>query len=122
MSRRTRTIAATAALAVLPLAAACTPEEIHAWQAAQDAAAAQRNTVWDRLADCESGGNWSINTGTYDGGLQFHPDTWRAYGGAEFAAYAHQATREQQITVAERVRADAGWGAWPACSRELGLR
>ena len=120
MSRRHRTIAAAAALAVLPLAAACTPEELRAWQATQQAAASQIDPVWDRLAQCESGGRWSIDS-RYDGGLQFHPDTWRAYGGTEFAAYAHQATREQQIAVAERVQDDAGWGAWPACSRKLGL-
>jgi resuscitation-promoting factor RpfA len=78
--------------------------------------------TWDRLAQCESGGNWSINTGNgYFGGLQFHPATWRGHGGGEFASSAHQATREQQITVAERVLATQGWGAWPACSRRLGL-
>ena len=97
------------------------PEELRTWQAAQQAAAAQIDPVWDRLAQCESGGRWSIDS-RYDGGLQFHPDTWRAYGGTEFATDAHQATREQQIAVAERVQDDAGWGAWPACSRQLGLR
>ena len=117
MSRRRRTIAAAAALAVLPVAAACTPEELRAWQAAQQAAAAQIDPVWDRLAQCESGGRWNLD-GRYDGGLQFHPDTWRANGGTEFAAYAHQATREQQITVAQRLRDRAGWGSWPHCSRE----
>jgi hypothetical protein len=117
MSRRSRTIAAAAALAVLPLAAACTPEQLRAWQAAQQ----QIDPVWDRLAQCESGGRWHIDS-RYDGGLQFHPDTWRAYGGTEFAAYAHQATREQQITVAHRLVDDTGWGAWPHCSRKLGLR
>jgi hypothetical protein len=78
--------------------------------------------TWDRLAQCESGGNWSINTGNgYFGGLQFHPATWRGHGGGEFAPSAHQATREQQIAVAERVLTTQGWGAWPACSRRLGL-
>jgi resuscitation-promoting factor RpfA len=78
--------------------------------------------TWDQLAQCESGGNWSINTGNgYSGGLQFHPATWSGHGGGEFAASAHQATREQQIMVAERVLATQGWGAWPACSRRLGL-
>jgi hypothetical protein len=118
MSRRSRTIAAATALAVLPVAAACTPEELRAWQAAT---AAQIDPVWDRLAECESGGRWSLD-GRYDGGLQFHPDTWRANGGSAFAAYAHQATREQQITVAQRLRDRAGWGQWPHCSRQLGLR
>lgn len=77
---------------------------------------------WDRLAQCESGGNWAINTGNgYHGGLQFSPSTWRAYGGGEFAPNAYQASREQQIIVAERVLAGQGWNAWPSCSRKLGL-
>lgn len=71
---------------------------------------------WDAIAACESGGNWSINS-TYDGGLQFHPDTWTGYGGNEFAPYAYQATREQQIVVAERVLAGQGIGAWPHCGQ-----
>ncbi|QJY46179.1 transglycosylase family protein [Pseudonocardia broussonetiae] len=74
---------------------------------------------WDRLAQCESGGNWSINTGNgYYGGLQFNPTTWRAFGGS---GMPHQASRSQQIAVAERTLAAQGWGAWPACSRKLGL-
>jgi resuscitation-promoting factor RpfB len=81
---------------------------------------ASGGTVWDRLAQCESGGNWSINTGNgYYGGLQFNLETWRAYGGS---GYPHEASRETQISVAERVRdARGGYGAWPACSAELGL-
>lgn len=85
-------------------------------------AAAAPNSDWDRLAQCESGGNWSINTGNgYHGGLQFSASTWQAYGGGEFAPTADQATREQQIVVAERTLAGQGWGAWPACSAQLGL-
>ena len=80
-------------------------------------------TVWDDLAECESNGNWAINTGNgYFGGLQFLGSTWVAYGGQEFAARADLATREQQIVVAERIRDDVGYGAWPACTRRLGLR
>lgn len=76
--------------------------------------------VWDSLAQCESSGNWGINTGNgYAGGLQFSPSTWAAYGGTGSAA---NASREQQIAVAERVQAGQGWGAWPACSAKLGLR
>jgi len=76
--------------------------------------------VWDKLAMCESTGNWSINTGNgFSGGLQFTPQTWRAFGGK---GQAHQASREEQIAVAERVLKAQGWGAWPACSRKLGLR
>lgn len=79
--------------------------------------------VWDRLAQCESGGDWSINTGNgFYGGLQFHPGTWARYGGHKFAPNAHQASRDQEIVIAERVLAREGWGAWPACSRKLGLR
>ncbi|MCP1388384.1 DUF3235 domain-containing protein [Corynebacterium sp. TA-R-1] len=86
-------------------------------------ASAAPDSDWDRLAQCEAGGNWHINTGNgYYGGLQFSASTWRAYGGGQFAPYAHQATREQQIIVAERTLAGQGWGAWPACSRKLGLR
>lgn len=85
-------------------------------------ALAASGTTWDRLAQCESGGNWSINTGNgYHGGLQFSPRTWTAFGGGEFARFAYQATREEQIVVAERVLARQGWGAWPACSRRLGI-
>jgi uncharacterized protein YabE (DUF348 family) len=80
-------------------------------------------SVWDRLARCESGGNWSANTGNgYYGGLQFDKATWRANGGDQFAPYPHQATREQQIVVAQRVRnARGNYRAWPTCSSRLGL-
>ena len=86
------------------------------------AASAATDSDWDRLAQCESGGNWQINTGNgYHGGLQFSPSTWSGYGGGEFAPTANQATREQQIVVAERVLAGQGWGARPSCSAQLGL-
>ncbi|MFF0493050.1 transglycosylase family protein [Nocardia sp. NPDC003482] len=85
-------------------------------------AAAAPDSDWDKLAQCESGGNWGINTGNgFQGGLQFSQSTWAAHGGTEYAASANQATREQQITVAERVLASQGWGAWPSCSSHLGL-
>ena len=78
------------------------------------------NSVWDSLAQCESSGNWATNTGNgYAGGLQFSPSTWAAYGGTGSAA---NASRAQQIAVAERVQASQGWGAWPACAAKLGLR
>ena len=87
--------------------------------AAPAAQAETGGTVWDKLAQCESTGNWAINTGNgFSGGLQFTPGTWRAFGGT---GVAHHASREQQIVVAERVLAKQGWGAWPACSRKLGL-
>jgi len=84
-------------------------------------AAAATDAEWDRVAGCESGGNWAINTGNgYHGGLQFTQGTWASHGGGEFAASANQATRAQQIAVAERVLATQGRGAWPVCGRGLG--
>ncbi|MGH8776919.1 MAG: ubiquitin-like domain-containing protein [Jiangellaceae bacterium] len=76
--------------------------------------------VWDRLAECESGGNWSINTGNgYYGGLQFSLGTWRAYGGS---GYPHENSKAEQIRIATKVRdARGGYGDWPACARKLGL-
>ena len=75
-------------------------------------------SVWDRVAQCESGDNWNTNTGNgYYGGLQFSAGTWRAYGGSGSAAHA---SREEQIAVAERVLAAQGWGAWPVCSHKAG--
>ena len=86
-------------------------------------AQAAPDNVWDRVAKCESGGNWSTNTGNgYQGGLQFTASTWRSFGGARYASSAHNATREQQIAVAEKVLARQGWNAWPVCSRKAGAR
>ena len=80
-------------------------------------------SVWDSIAQCESGGNWAINTGNgYYGGLQFAASTWSAYGGGQYAPTANLATREQQIAIAQKVQAAQGWGAWPACTARLGLR
>jgi hypothetical protein len=79
-------------------------------------------SVWDDLARCESGGNWAINSGNgYYGGLQFSYGTWHQYGGGEFAEYPHEASREEQIVVAERLRAARGYAPWPACRAKLGL-
>lgn len=87
------------------------------------AAPADRTALWHRLAACESGGRWDYDGPSgYDGGLQFHPSTWRAHAPAGYPAYAHQATAAQQIAVAERVLDDQGWRAWPRCARHLGLR
>jgi len=83
-------------------------------------AAAAPESAWDKLAQCESGGNWKINTGNgYYGGIQFNASTWRAYGGS---GMPHQASKSQQIAVAERTLAAQGWNAWPSCSRKMGLR
>nr|WP_309114893.1 transglycosylase family protein [Saccharothrix sp.] len=79
--------------------------------------------IWDRLAYCEATGNWAINTGNgYYGGLQFNKGTWDAYGGQQYAEYPHQATREQQIAIATKLRdARGGYSAWPHCQQKLGL-
>lgn len=87
------------------------------------APAAPSGSVWDRLAQCESGGNWSINTGNgYYGGVQFSAPTWNAMGGQKYAPTADKATRAQQIDIASKLQAQSGWGQWPACSASLGLR
>lgn len=84
------------------------------------AASAATGSEWNQVAQCESGGNWAINTGNgYHGGLQFAAGTWSGHGGGEFAPTADQATREQQIIVAERVLASQGPGAWPSCGGPL---
>ncbi|MFE4371177.1 transglycosylase family protein [Streptomyces sp. NPDC056835] len=79
-------------------------------------ASAATAAEWDKVAQCESGGNWSINTDNgFYGGLQFTPSTWAAYGGTAYAARADQASKSQQIAVAEKVLAGQGKGAWPNC-------
>lgn len=76
-------------------------------------------SVWDRLAACESGGNWSANTGNgYYGGLQFSLGTWKGLGGS---GYPHEHSRETQIAMGKKLQASSGWGAWPHCSEKLGL-
>ena len=83
-------------------------------------ASAATASEWDTVAQCESGGNWSINTGNgYYGGLQFSASTWAAYGGTQYAAQANQASKSQQIAVAEKVLASQGKGAWPVCGTGL---
>lgn len=82
---------------------------------------------WHSLAVCESGMNgeprWSYNGDSgFDGGLQFHPRTWSAFAPDDYPAYAWQATPAQQVEVARKVQAAQGWGAWPKCSVEVGLR
>ncbi|MEV6210899.1 transglycosylase family protein [Kitasatospora sp. NPDC051914] len=79
-------------------------------------------SIWDKVAQCESGGNWKINTGNgYYGGLQFSARTWKGFGGARYAPLAHQASKSQQIAVAEKVLASQGPNAWPVCSKRAGL-
>ncbi|MEV6314831.1 transglycosylase family protein [Streptomyces sp. NPDC051776] len=89
--------------------------------AAAGPAGAADTGVWDRIAKCESGGDWHINTGNgYYGGLQFAATTWRAYGGTSYAPTADKAGRSQQIAVATKVQAAQGWGAWPVCGARAG--
>jgi nucleoid-associated protein YgaU len=84
--------------------------------------ASAASTVWDKVARCESGGNWKINTGNgYYGGLQFSGRTWKGFGGGKYASKAHKATKGEQIAVARRVLAGQGPGAWATCSRKAGL-
>ncbi|GAA5211570.1 transglycosylase family protein [Streptomyces thinghirensis] len=83
-------------------------------------ASAATASEWDAVAQCESGGNWSINTGNgYYGGLQFSASTWAGYGGTQYAATADQASKAQQIEIAEKVLAGQGKGAWPVCGTGL---
>ncbi len=98
-------------------------EEARRAEAARQAEAAAPPVAsggpWDALAGCESGGNWSINTGNgYYGGLQFSLGTWQAHGGQ---GMPHENSRAAQIAVASRVQASQGWGAWPSCASKLGL-
>ncbi|MCW7942959.1 transglycosylase [Streptomyces hygroscopicus] len=114
-TRKTRTTRTTAVLAGAALLA-----PLGLLAATGDAAAADGG-VWDRIAQCESGGNWHINTGNgYYGGLQFSAGTWRAYGGTAYAPTADQASEQAQITVATKVQNAQGWGAWPVCSGRAG--
>jgi hypothetical protein len=78
--------------------------------------------TWERLANCESGQRWHINTGNgYFGGLQFSDPTWDAYKGPRMAGRADKARKKMQIVTAEKLLDNQGWGAWPACSQKLGL-
>jgi len=91
-------------------------------QAAAAPAATAPGSVWDDIAQCESSGDWHINTGNgYYGGLQFWQPTWKRFGGGKFARRADLASRVDQITIAQSVLRDQGWTAWPVCSRRLGL-
>jgi hypothetical protein len=91
--------------------------------AAPALATPMRQDPWDVVAQCESGGNWSANTGNgYFGGLQFSPTTWTSYGGGSYAGTANHASRAEQIAIAEKVLRAQGWKAWPTCSKRTGVR
>jgi nucleoid-associated protein YgaU len=114
--RRTRS----AALA-LTVGAAAVTAVVSAPSAAQ-AAEPGYFSVWERVAACESGNNWHINTGNgYYGGVQFSSSTWAGYHGHKYAPQANLATKAEQIQVARRVLAAQGPGAWPVCGPRAGL-
>ncbi|MGN6523623.1 MAG: transglycosylase family protein [Actinomycetes bacterium] len=111
-TRRSTTVLSAAALAATaaPVFAAAAP------------ASAASQSVWERLAGCEASNNWHANTGNgFYGGLQFTSSTWRGFGGGAYAPRADLASESEQIAIAEKVLSVQGWGAWPACSRKLGL-
>ncbi|GDY30193.1 LysM peptidoglycan-binding domain-containing protein [Gandjariella thermophila] len=113
--RKQSTAGRTVAKAALAGAVVATPIAMAA------PAQAATSLDWDALAQCESSGNWHINTGNgFYGGLQFTQSTWQAYGGGKYASRADLATREQQIEIAENVLASQGPGAWPVCSKKAG--
>ncbi len=97
---------------------------LHSTQTTRKPTARPRHyRAWQRIASCESGSRWHINTGNgYYGGLQISPGTWRAYGGLRFARLPHRAGKLKQMRVAERILHGQGWGAWPVCSRRAGVR
>ena len=114
--RLTRLVARTAATVVamggIMLAGMAVGTSAQAWDV----------SVWDRVADCESSGRWSINTGNgYYGGLQFSASTWKHFGGEAFAPLAHQASKDEQIAIARRTLHTQGPKAWPTCSVRAGL-
>jgi LysM repeat protein len=110
--------ASTARLAVTGAAVTVGVTAITFGAAASAQAAPAHN--WDGVARCESGGDWSINTGNgYYGGLQFSSGTWLAYGGGKFAPRADLASKDQQVDIAENVRSGQGIGAWPVCGKYL---
>jgi len=113
---------AKAAIAAAPQALQTTRESAQVAPAKPIATApvVSDGSVWDRLAQCEAGGNWSINTGNgYYGGLQFSLSSWRAVGGSGLPS---DASRDEQIQRGQMLQSRAGWGSWPACSAKLGLR
>jgi resuscitation-promoting factor RpfA len=84
--------------------------------------AAQNPRTWDRIAQCETTGNWDADTGNgYQGGLQFDQTTWKRHGGTKYAPSADRASKQEQIAVAKKVQASQGWDAWPSCSQKAGV-
>lgn len=117
--RRIARVGALTAVAAAPLGVAGTAMAAPS----SSAPSAEKSATWDKLAHCESTGNWDANTGNgFKGGLQFTQSSWKRFGGKQYAPSADQATREQQIEVAKEVKKEQGWKAWPACTKKLGWR
>jgi hypothetical protein len=79
-------------------------------------------SIWDLIAQCESGGRWDDRRGGYEGGLHFLNSTWLRAGGGRYALHAYDATREQQIEIAQSWLERTSWSQWPVCSRKVGAR
>lgn len=110
-------VGALTAIAAAPLGIAGTAS------AAPAAPSVETTSTWDKLAHCESTGNWDADTGNgFKGGLQFTPSTWKEFGGTKYAASAEDATKAEQIEIAKTVQDQQGWKAWPACTKKLGWR
>ena len=91
--------------------------------ASPSAPSAENTSTWNKLAHCESTGNWDADTGNgFKGGLQFTPSTWKEFGGTQYASSPEEASKSQQIEVAKEVQGQQGWKAWPACTKKLGWR
>ncbi|MPZ66263.1 MAG: hypothetical protein GEU83_12360 [Pseudonocardiaceae bacterium] len=113
MARRTTRMLARAGVAAAAVAAP---------MALATPAHAATDAEWNRVAECESDQRWHVDTGNgYYGGLQFSSSTWDSFGGEEYGSTADEASREQQIVIAERVLDAQGWGAWPTCSEQAGV-
>ncbi|ALE83154.1 transglycosylase family protein [Pseudonocardia sp. HH130629-09] len=114
-------ISAFAAVAAAPLGVVGTAAAAESTSSA--APSVERTAAWEKLAHCESTGNWDADTGNgFKGGLQFTPSTWKEFGGRKYAPSAEQATKAQQIEIAKKVQDEQGWTAWPACTEKLGWR
>lgn len=95
------------------------PQPVTQVSSSASSSATPGSSVWDSIAQCESNGNWQTNTGNgYYGGLQFTLSSWQAFGGS---GNPSQASRDEQIAIAQKLQASQGWSAWPVCSARLGL-
>ena len=118
--RQAARIGALTAIAAAPLGIVGTAS---AAESSSSALTVEKTATWDKLAHCESTGNWEADTGNgFKGGLQFTPSTWKAFGGDQYAASPENASKQQQIEVAKKVQDQQGWKAWPSCTKQLGWR